>query len=67
MCQLDHNGLRTERRLLGLMLRAGTRCPPHDIARLRVVGSHGGSNSKRDVFLHHGRAAGGRQLTIART
>lgn len=48
--QLDHNGLRTERRLLGLMLR-WHQVPPHDIARLWVVESYTvESNSKRDVY-----------------
>lgn len=64
--QLDHNGLRTERRLLGLMLR-WHQVPPHDIARLRVVESYTvESNSKRDVYYRiTAELRGGRQLTIA--
>lgn len=64
--QLDHNGLRTERRLLGLMLR-WHQVPPHDIARLRVVESYTvESNSKRDVYYRiMAELRGGRQLTIA--
>lgn len=64
--QLDHNGLRTERRLLGLMLR-WHQVPPHDIARLRVVESYTvESNSTRDVYYRiTAELRGGRQLTIA--
>lgn len=64
--QLDHNGLRTERRLLGLMLR-WHQVPPHDIARLRVVESYTvESNSQRDVYYRiTAELRGGRQLTIA--
>ena len=64
--QFSPQGLRTERRLLGLMLR-WHQVPPHDIARLRVVESYTvESNSKRDVYYRiTAELRGGRQLTIA--
>ena len=64
--QLDHTGLRTERRLLGLMLR-WHQVPPHDIARLRVVESYTvESNGNRQAYFRIvAELRGGRQLTIA--
>ena len=64
--QLDHTGLRTERRLLGLMLR-WHQVPPHDIARLRVVESYTvESNGNRQAYFRIvAELRGGRQITIA--
>ncbi|KRB28678.1 DUF3592 domain-containing protein [Acidovorax sp. Root70] len=64
--RLDHNGLRTERRLLGLMLQ-WHQVPGPEIARLRVVESYAvQSNSRREVYFRIvAELRGGRQLTIA--
>ena len=64
MCIRD--SLRTERRLLGLMLR-WHQVPPHDIARLRVVESYTvESNGNRQAYFRIvAELRGGRQITIA--
>lgn len=64
--QIDHEGLRTERRLLGLMLR-WHQVPGPEIARLRVVESYSvESNSRRDVYYRiEAELRSGKKITVA--
>ena len=64
--QLDHTGLRTERRLLGLMLR-WHQVPPHDIVRLCVTESYSMEiNNRREVYFRiEALLHSGRRITVA--
>lgn len=64
--QIDHDGLRTERRLLGLMLQ-WHQVPGPEIARLRVVESYTvESNSRRDVYYRiEAELRSGKKITVA--
>ncbi|PJI97646.1 uncharacterized protein DUF3592 [Acidovorax sp. 69] len=64
--QLDHDGLLTERRLLGLMLQ-WHQVPAHDIARLHVVESYTvETNGQRQVYFRIEAALrSGKKITIA--
>ncbi len=64
--RLDHDGLRTERRLLGLMLQ-WHQVPAHDIARLNVVESYAvETNGRRQVYFRIEAALrSGKKITIA--
>ena len=64
--QIDHEGLRTERRLLGLMLQ-WHQVPGPEIARLRVVESYTvESNNRRDVYYRiEAELRSGKKITVA--
>jgi hypothetical protein len=64
--RIDHAGLRTERRLLGLMLQ-WHEVPGTEIARLRVVESYTvESNHRRDVYYRiEAELRGGKKITVA--
>lgn len=64
--QIDHDGLRTERRLLGLMLQ-WHQVPGPEIARLRVVESYTvESNNRRDVYYRiEAELRSGKKITVA--
>lgn len=64
--RLDPDGLRTERRLLGLMLQ-WHQVPAHDIARLNVVESYTvETNGRRQVYFRIEAALrSGKKITIA--
>ncbi|WP_252660740.1 DUF3592 domain-containing protein [Acidovorax kalamii] len=64
--QIDHEGLRTERRLLGLMLQ-WHQVPGPEIARLRVVESYTvESNNRRNVYYRiEAELRSGKKITVA--
>ncbi len=64
--QIDHEGLRTERRLLGLMLQ-WHQVPGPEIARLRVAESYAvESNNRRDVYYRiEAELRSGKKITVA--
>lgn len=64
--RIDHAGLRTERRLLGQMLR-WHEVPGTEIARMRVVESYTvETNHRRDVYYRiEAELRGGRKMTVA--